>query len=1171
MKISGCIAITIIVLLGSVFGVRAQGNTTNAGTEFWTAYMDHVDGAGNYASQMVLYITSSVNTSGTVTIADNSFTQAFSVTANQVSTVTIPASAFLGDNQGVSLKGIHITSLKPVAIYAHIFAQSVSGATLLLPVNAMGKDYYSINYTQISNSLTEDGEKKPSYSDFAVIATENNTTVEITPSADMLYGGPAGVPFKITLQKGQVFQGLSNTDLTGTRIRSISSTGSSCTKIAVFSGSSKIQISCNAMATTSDNLFQQVYPTASWGKNYITAPLSKRNYDIFRVILTNPNTNLKVNGAQIPGFEFINNIYYEFTSTAPNVISADQPIQVVQYAVTQGSTLDCNKFDNGDIGDPEMIYLTPIEQTIDQVTLYSTSNFQIFENFINVIIKTAAVKTFTLDGAPYTTFKPIQSDPTYSYAQISVYSGTHNIKASDGFNAIAYGFGDRESYGYAAGTNLQDLTEYIALDNPVTDTIQSNGCSGVNYKVQVTLPYQTTYIKWDFKNGTPVYTDDNPKVKQTIVKEGKTLYVYEYPNIVNYKAGDYTVVASVFNPIGDDCGSNQDIQLDYNISDPPKASYSIASNCLGDTTIFKDMSDPNGNSIKTWLWDFGDGQKSIVQNPLHFYSKLGDYQVHLIINNQNGCASDYTQTVHISSKPVASFKYSVPDCAGGSVLFTDQSTATENITKWIWDYGDGTPVETRTDNKPFNHIYQNTGPVTVKLIAVLASGCMSDIDAQAININPQPVVDFAMPDVCLADAYARFTDKSTITDNTQDGFTYSWNFGDGSAPSTDKNPAHKYAQAANYQVTLTVTSRSGCSFFKTQTFTVNGDNPKAAFTVENINNLCSSDDVIFDEKSNVDFGNITKLIWYYDYNNNPTDSVVITKDQMTADHKYSHNYGLSNNSDVRNYAVVLRAYSGQSCFDIMQPVTITIKGNPLINLSQIKNICQDAVPTQIVEDKNGFVGTGVFSGTGVSSTGLFDPATAGPGTAIVNYVFTAQNGCDYTTSQQITVTPSPLVSFDGGVTVLEGGQITLKPKVSGDGLTYKWIPSTGLDHDNLLNPAASPTEDTQYKLIVTSAEGCIGSAEIMVKVLKYPVVPNAFTPNNDGINDTWNIKYLDSYPNNTVDIYNRYGEKLYSSVGYSVPWDGRYKGADLPTGTYYYIINPKNGRKIISGSVTIIR
>lgn len=85
------------------------------------------------------------------------------------------------------------------------------------------------------------------------------------------------------------------------------------------------------------------------------------------------------------------------------------------------------------------------------------------------------------------------------------------------------------------------------------------------------------------------------------------------------------------------------------------------------------------------------------------------------------------------------------------------------------------------------------------------------------------------------------------------------------------------------------------------------------------------------------------------------------------------------------------------------------------------------------------------------------------------------------------------------------------------------------------------------------------------------VVPNTFTPNGDGINDTWNLPALASYPNCTVNIYDRYGQVMFRSIGYPTPWDGRHNGKDVPTGVYYYIIDKKNNTGPVSGSLTVLR
>jgi gliding motility-associated-like protein len=165
----------------------------------------------------------------------------------------------------------------------------------------------------------------------------------------------------------------------------------------------------------------------------------------------------------------------------------------------------------------------------------------------------------------------------------------------------------------------------------------------------------------------------------------------------------------------------------------------------------------------------------------------------------------------------------------------------------------------------------------------------------------------------------------------------------------------------------------------------------------------------------------------------------------------------------------------------------------------------------------------------------------------------------------------PIADAGADQYALEGANVRLDAHASGDNLKYKWTPSAGLDHDNVLNPLASPAEDITYTLTVTSTMGCVLKDEVFVKVLKTPVIPNAFTPNSDGVNDEWNIKHLESYPDVTVEVFNRYGNKIYNSVGYSEAWKGKFNGEDLPVGTYYYIINPRSGRSTISGSVSILR
>jgi len=159
------------------------------------------------------------------------------------------------------------------------------------------------------------------------------------------------------------------------------------------------------------------------------------------------------------------------------------------------------------------------------------------------------------------------------------------------------------------------------------------------------------------------------------------------------------------------------------------------------------------------------------------------------------------------------------------------------------------------------------------------------------------------------------------------------------------------------------------------------------------------------------------------------------------------------------------------------------------------------------------------------------------------------------------------------VTIAEGSSTTLKVSVTGNIVSYEWKPSTALNSATIKDPVASPTSTTTYTLVITDDHNCeaSGSMTVVVSGRSKILVPNVFSPNGDGINDTWVITNLSVYPGATVDVFNRYGQPVYHSENSSKAWDGTYNGNPLPVGAYYYIIDLKNNEKKTTGSVTLIK
>jgi len=146
--------------------------------------------------------------------------------------------------------------------------------------------------------------------------------------------------------------------------------------------------------------------------------------------------------------------------------------------------------------------------------------------------------------------------------------------------------------------------------------------------------------------------------------------------------------------------------------------------CHGNITTFTDLSDSRAGEISSRQWDFGDGTKSDVQNPVHFFSGSGIFYVKLIVTVNT---IDYSRTkqVIVKPKPVADFTYT-PLSVGGELMKFDNLTETAGteVTEWKWDFGDGSVFYGRD---PSPHGYLSTGFFTVRLSITCSNGCADSV------------------------------------------------------------------------------------------------------------------------------------------------------------------------------------------------------------------------------------------------------------------------------------------------------------------------------------------------------------------------------------------------------------------------------------------------------------
>ena len=356
------------------------------------------------------------------------------------------------------------------------------------------------------------------------------------------------------------------------------------------------------------------------------------------------------------------------------------------------------------------------------------------------------------------------------------------------------------------GCQSTDSIHMSTYPLPISNFIFDHSCVGIDvYFYETAVGNGATIISWDWDFG-----DGGTSTLQNPV------HMYSL-------SGIYPVTLIVWSTDGCSDTLVQDIE----IFPDPVASFDFTTIiCDSVPTQFTDLSIANADSLVAWWWDFGDGDASTIQHPIHTYTIAGIYPVTLIVENSNGCLDDTTIVIEVYSSPTAAFYTSQPVCLADSVYFYDNSSpGSDTIVSWFWDFGDG---NTSTLKNPA-HLYNTANTFMVTLLVTNANGCTSEITG-TVMVEESPIANFNHTLPCWG-SYTQFTDLSV---NPGIGVitSWTWDFGDGNT-ALIQHPTHIYAGPGFYNVMLTVVNNSGCIDQIIETIEIY-TGPEASFTWDDI-------------------------------------------------------------------------------------------------------------------------------------------------------------------------------------------------------------------------------------------------------------------------------------------------------------------------------------------------
>lgn len=643
------------------------------GTDFWIGFMQNR--STHPLHYLEITVTSRFGAEFTLTYGPNEIPIGgnYSVEANNSVSVQIDFNSLESmGSETPENKGIHLVSkTNPVNVYALNYRTQSSDVAVIYPTESLGKEYFAMCYTPRRTSTNE------SNSEFLIVASEDNTTVNVTPSVNTDQGKSANVPFIVQLNKGQSYQVQSMNNIVAGQGDLTGSFVSANKPIAFFSGSKATTIPNSGYTNFSyDHLYEQMPPTSTWGKEFYVVPLKQKVKDTYRVLAAEDGTNVTIEGLNrtitINKGKFFE---FELTSTQACRIISSKRVMLAQYCRSQRAD------GNSGVGDPFMIILSPVVQKVSDVTFVAYKSPKV-ENifYINIITLTSEVGNILLDGSGISSNFNAFPNSKYSYAQVATNAGPHrlhNPNDDGGFLAYMYGFGDfgdTESYGYGVGYNLDiqlDIEGDIKDDTLVickgesyvldagnyfssyewntgetgsTITVSEEGwyeviastILGCKKSDKVFVKVNDPQIDFGEDTGScypgEIVLDAGPGFESYLWQDGTTNRTF-----IVMETGDYSVTAT--NSRG--CKATDIIYV--TVFDPAfSQNYEVASDVHPDISFFNET-----ELAVSYLWDFGDGETSIDENPVHHYKAIGEYKVVLQATSKFGCVDTTSSVVKI--------------------------------------------------------------------------------------------------------------------------------------------------------------------------------------------------------------------------------------------------------------------------------------------------------------------------------------------------------------------------------------------------------------------------------------------------------------------------------------------------------------------------------------------